>query len=438
MDVATRQVDVAVVGGGLAGLTAAATAARNGSTVVVFDSHALGGRARVDDRNGFIFNRGPRALYLGGEANTILEDLGVPAPGGRPPVKGAMGLRGGELSLLPGDPISLLRTRMVGLRSKVKMGSLLGRLPKMDPAPLAGVSVNDWLETTGLAPEAADIVRMLVRLSSYVNAPDVLSAGAAVRQIQLALGEGVRYLDGGWQTLVDGLADVARAAGAEVRPGAEVRSVRPLDPADDGTNDLSAGRWQVDAGDGVVSAGAVIVAAGSPAACAALIGHRPDSWDRLGPEAGTACLELGLRHPAPPRIVLGIDQPVYCNPHCPPARVAPEGCGMVHVLRYQPHDSATSAEEDRAELQQVARIAGIPDTDIVEERFLRRMVVMGGIPTAASGGLPGRPPVAVEGRPGLFVAGDWVGPRGMLADAAMASGAAAAQAAARTEMVGAM
>ena len=39
--------------------------------------------------------------------------------------------------------------------------------------------------------------------------------------------------------------------------------------------------------------------------------------------------------------------------------------------------------------------------------------------------------MAVPDRPGLFVAGDWVGPVGMLADAAVASGYEAARQAVR-------
>ncbi len=50
-----------------------------------------------------------------------------------------------------------------------------------------------------------------------------------------------------------------------------------------------------------------------------------------------------------------------------------------------------------------------------------------GLPLAERGGLPGRPAVAVPGAPGLFVAGDWVGDRGLLADAAAASGTRAAE-----------
>jgi len=186
-------------------------------------------------------------------------------------------------------------------------------------------------------------------------------------------------------------------------------------------------RVRTDSGD--VTAGSVVVAAGTPAACGAVLGHRPPAWDRLGPEVGAACLELGLRRPPTTRVVIGIDQPLYCSTHCPPARLAPEGGAVVQVLRYQPPANTTTADQDRAELRDVARLAGITDDDIVEERFLRRMVVTGAFPTPAGGGLPGRPPIAVEGRPGIFVAGDWVGPTGFLVDAALSSAVAAAGAA---------
>ena len=59
---------------------------------------------------------------------------------------------------------------------------------------------------------------------------------------------------------------------------------------------------------------------------------------------------------------------------------------------------------------------------IVVQRFLPRMVVSSTMPRAGNGGLPGRPSVRASGLEGVFVAGDWVGPVGLLADAALASG----------------
>jgi glycine/D-amino acid oxidase-like deaminating enzyme len=80
-----HEVPVVVIGAGLAGLTAAATAARAGRLVVVVEADALGGRARTDEHGGYRFNQGPHALARGGRAERILRDLGVPhraPPGG--------------------------------------------------------------------------------------------------------------------------------------------------------------------------------------------------------------------------------------------------------------------------------------------------------------------------------------------------------------------
>ncbi|MBK5224682.1 MAG: FAD-dependent oxidoreductase [Acidimicrobiia bacterium] len=81
----TETTDVVVVGGGLAGLAAAATAARAGRSVVLLDAHQLGGRSRVDDRNGYLFNGGPHAQYVEGAGTKVLKGLGV-TTNGAPPV----------------------------------------------------------------------------------------------------------------------------------------------------------------------------------------------------------------------------------------------------------------------------------------------------------------------------------------------------------------
>jgi len=182
--------DVVVVGGGLAGLAAAATAAGDGRRVVLLDAHPFGGRARTEERNGYVFNRGPRALYLGGKGRAILQQFGIDPAGGPPLLKGSMGLLGGALHLLPQGPGSLVRTDLLGIKAKLKMGALLGRMQKIDATALTGMTLDEWLADTGLPPAAADLVRMLVRVATYTNAPDQMSADIAVEQAQLALGPG--------------------------------------------------------------------------------------------------------------------------------------------------------------------------------------------------------------------------------------------------------
>ena len=104
---------VVVIGAGLAGLTAAATAARAGKPVVVVEAQTAGGRARTDERGGYRFNQGPHALCRGGEAWRVLRDLGVPHRGHRPPLRGARVVRDGQLARPPGGTIGSLVARLL-------------------------------------------------------------------------------------------------------------------------------------------------------------------------------------------------------------------------------------------------------------------------------------------------------------------------------------
>lgn len=66
-------------------------------------------------------------------------------------------------------------------------------------------------------------------------------------------------------------------------------------------------------------------------------------------------------------------------------------------------------------------------SEVVEQYFLPHMIVSNAIVQARTGGLSGRPGPTVPGLPNLYVAGDWVGPEGELADASFASARSAAR-----------
>jgi phytoene dehydrogenase-like protein len=424
MDVERDQtIDTAIVGGGLAGLIAAITAARTpgAGRVVLFEPHPLGGRARCDQRDGFTFNRGPRAIYIGGPAERILGELGVDTTRGGPPVTDrASVVDGGDVHLMPQGPGSALRTSLMSASEKFAFAKAFSKIPHMDPAAVTGQTVTEWLDAFGLRGAPRRMMEALIRVSTYANAPDVLDAGAALANAQAGMSPGVRYLDGGWQTLVDDLATTAWDAGVERREANVDRVVRDPDRPD---------LLALEAPDGA-TARAVVLAVGGPDAATRILGATPPSWDRLGPPATVACLELGLVRPPDRRFILGVDEPTYLSTHAPPARLAPEGGAVVHLMRYQPTDDDVPAADQRSILDRLARQAGITADMVVTERFLARMVVSGGLPVAATGGLAGRPTVAVDHHPGVFVAGDWVGPEGLLLDGVASSAAAAGRQAA--------
>jgi hypothetical protein len=68
-----------------------------------------------------------------------------------------------------------------------------------------------------------------------------------------------------------------------------------------------------------------------------------------------------------------------------------------------------------------AALDGLTPEVITDSRYLHRMTVVGGMAVARLGGLTGRPSVNDSRIAGVFLAGDWVGPRGHLLDAALAS-----------------
>src|SRR5215207_4619764 len=138
--------DVAVVGGGLAGLAAAATAARAGRRVVLFEQASVpGGRARTRTDDGFSFNIGPHALYRGGLSLRVLRDLGVEPRAAEVGLGGAQVLKGGRLYELPFGLRSLLTSQLFSWRAKLELGTFLARIGSIDPRPLERLTLTDWL-----------------------------------------------------------------------------------------------------------------------------------------------------------------------------------------------------------------------------------------------------------------------------------------------------
>ncbi len=416
----TQTKPVAIIGGGLAGLTTAIWLARAGTPVTVYEkARHVGGRALTEERGGFHFNLGPHALYTKGAAARILRELGVEFSGRVPALNGGYALNEGAKQTLPMGFASMLTTGLLGLPAKLETAKLFGTLGKLDAQALQGVSVRAWLDQTLQQTQTRRVAEAYLRLSTYANDAEQLSAGAALAQLQLALAGSVLYLDGGWQTLVDKLHEAAKQAGAQFVTGTRVTRIE---------HNGAVQAVQLQNGKPVPVAAAIL--ATSPAEAKALLDDGAQhAWAQTPVPVKVACLDVALQRLPEARALfaLGIDRPLYFSVHSATARLAPGDGALIHVAMYL-GDATADAPAVERELEGVLDLLQPGWRAVLaERRFLPSMTAANALVTAAQGGYAGRPKPDATGIRGLLLAGDWVGDEGMLADASVASGKRAAE-----------
>jgi phytoene dehydrogenase-like protein len=391
---------ITIVGAGLAGLTAAKLLKGNGMLVRVLErASRAGGRARTEVEAGFHFNFGPHALYRGARGVEVLRRLGILPKGGIPATdpRANFAIRKGRLYPLPTRPRGLLTSPLLTWRGRLEMLKWFAQIKKADPGP---ATVEQWLDEAFERQDARQLATALFRVATYANDDAHQSARAALQQFRLALANGVLYLDGGWQTLVDAL-----SAGLDIECGAQATNVSDR---------------EVVLANGQRLASDAVVLAIPPAEVEALTGV-PVGRDLMPVRA--ACLTVGLRRLPDPakRFALGMDQPLYFSVHSSVARLAPEGGALIHAAKYLgPQDNGDGSRPELEALLDLVQSGW--RKEVVQQQFLPHMTVTHALVTPA-----GRPGSRLPGFDRVYVAGDWVGADGMLADAAIASAAAVAE-----------
>ncbi len=423
LSVRNNQTDVVIVGGGIAGLTAACYLAQAGRSVTLLEKSArVGGRASSQIHDGFTFNRSIHALYCGGAGEEVLRELGI-AYSGRSPRRNFV-LHRGKFSVAPADPVTLLSTNLLGWGDKLALLRLLMVVPGVAAAEFRHVSVQAWLETNVQRPQVRRFVAALARTFVYSAALDQVSAEVFIKKLQIVSKHPVLYLDGGWQSLINGLRAAAEQAGARIVTGASVEVV-----------EHAAGQVQgVRLRDGTRIPAPTVVLAVAPRQARRLVDE--EAYPALGKIVDSitpmqiACLDVALRHLPVPRypVVQDLDQPRFMSTQSLYSRVAPEGGALIYTFKQLDPSHPTDPQQDKHELEELLDKVQPGWRDVLVKRvYLPRIEAVGLLPTARGGGLAGRPTSEAAGLPGLYLAGDWVGPEGFLSDASFASARAAAR-----------
>ena len=402
----------------MSGLIASTLVARAGLPVVLLEkSTALGGRAVSRDRDGFFFNLGPHALYRLGHLRKTLTTLGVDVHGAVPGAGGGFALLGGRRHTLPVGLASLLITGVLTLHGKFEFARIQSRLAAIDAAAIQRETLAAWLASHVADEGVRQLLRMLVRVTTFTNDPERQSAGAAIEQLQLAVRGNVLYLNGGWQTIVDGLRRSAVASGVRIISAAHAVGLE------------RAGARQVEAvriADGSATRASAVILTGGPADADSLAGTSFTS--QLPPPVRVATLDVALRSLPKPNatVAFGVDTPLYFSVHSAVAALAPAGGAMIHVSKYlRPGETAGRDEELELETLMDTMQPGWRDR-VAFKQYLPSLTVAHAEVTAAHGGIAGRPASRAAAFDNVWIAGDWVGPRGQLSDAAAASATEAA------------
>jgi len=287
--------DVTVVGAGLTGLTAAIEAAERGASVTVAEAHSEpGGRARSLAAP-FKANTGPHGIYVDGPWWAWPEHRGLAPPVVAAPRDGNLVRVAGRLGPWPEE-----------------ISGAIAALPARAPVQ---ESFRMWL-IRHIEARPAEAIIGLVFIATYDHDPGRLSAAFAHERLRRLLAGGVRYVVGGWSTLIGLLTERAASLGAQTRTCTRV-SAPPAGPTILATN-LATARQ--------------------------LTGDRSLAW----PGARVATFDVGLRADTSPSWfrVMDLDDRIYAARYSlADPTLAPPGHELIQVAAAcAPHERKTDAE----------------------------------------------------------------------------------------------
>jgi phytoene dehydrogenase-like protein len=362
---------VTIVGGGLAGLTAAIACAEDGARVTLLEAHErLGGRARTTD-GPYRANLGPHVIYKDGpfwawlsECDLLPRYAGIPLAGVRFRWEGAS-RRTPPLATLP----SVLRLR--------------GREAPIDRDFRSWAAAHTDERTAEMLSAAAGVY-------TFHHDPGELSAAfvwAHSVRVLLSPPPQARYVVGGWGALVDALAARARELGVAIETGHRVDSL-PEPP---------------------------VIVATELAQARRLLGDDSLSW----PSGHTVCIDLGLRRRrGDPFVVSDLDEAGWIERFsAPDPSLAPAGEELVQAqIPVRPGESAADAGR---------RLERLLDTCLPDWRarqtWRRRQVMEGRTGALDRPGFSWRDRPAVDRGEGVYLAGDMVAAPGLLSEVSVAS-----------------
>jgi phytoene dehydrogenase-like protein len=362
---------ITVIGGGVAGLTAAITCAEQGAEVELFEaSETLGGRAR-SDQGPYKTNLGPHAIYKGGPLWTWLSDRQLMPPLARPQLTGVRFHYDDSIHRTP--PLSLIPR---GLR-------LRGRAAPSDQ------DFRSWV-TDHSDARTAEMLSGLAGVYTFHHDPGELSAAFVWERTQRLLLDPklpARFPIGGWGLMVDSMERHARSLGVKISTGERITALPNT----------------------------TTIVALELTHARELLNDPELHW----PSGKTVCLDLALhRRRDDPYVISDLAHAAWIERFTAnDSTLAPNGEELVQAqMPVKPNESVDAAG---------ARLEQLLDRSFAEWRerttFRRRQVMDGRTGALDVPGSTWRDRPAIDRGDGVFICGDQVAAPGCLAEVSFAS-----------------
>ncbi|MGZ4238451.1 MAG: NAD(P)-binding protein [Solirubrobacteraceae bacterium] len=362
---------ITVIGGGVAGLTAAISCAEQGAEVHLLEAHGeLGGRARSTE-GPYKANLGPHALLSSSPFWGWLGERDLIPPYARPPLSGVRFRWRDDIRRVPAVGAAVAALRLRGQAAPVDL------------------DFRTWASER-VGADAAEALARSAGILTFHHDPGELSAAFVWEPLVRGLLSGpptARYPIGGWSRIVERLERHARGLGVHLETGVRLDAV---------------------------PSGIVIVATELADARKLL---RDDSLTWLSGKA--VCMDLALTHRrGDPFVVVDLQETGWAERYtAADSSLAPEGEELIQAqMPIRPGESPDSAA---ARLEQL--LDASYDGWRERETWRRRQVMDGRTGALDVPGKTWRDRPAIDRGDSVFIAGDMVAAPGCLSEIAWAS-----------------